>query len=326
MTVNLEKLPMGATGYFTHPDCRLHEMGAGHPECPQRLDAIEDRLLITGLDQALTRKEAAPASITDIELAHGHMYVASLRGLSDALTEEVQAGGPNHSALDPDTSMNVHTWQAALRSAGAALEATDAVLAGELENAFCATRPPGHHACHDKAMGFCFFNNVAIAAKYAVERHGLQRVAIVDFDVHHGNGTEDIVAGDDRILMVSFYQHPFYPEGGALKHDANLVNLPVPAYTKGMDIRELIDMIWMPRLEAHRPELIFISAGFDAHREDDMGQLGLVEQDYVWITQRIKDVADKYAHGKIVSCLEGGYNLSALARSVEAHIRVLANV
>jgi acetoin utilization deacetylase AcuC-like enzyme len=317
---------MGATGYFTHSDCRLHEMGAGHPECPQRLDAIEDRLLITGLDHALTRKEAAPASLADIELAHGRMYVASLRGLSDALIEDMQAGGPSYSALDPDTSINAHTWKAALRSAGAALEATDAVLAGELENAFCATRPPGHHACHDKAMGFCFFNNVAIAAKYALERHGLQRVAIVDFDVHHGNGTEDIVAGDDRILMVSFYQHPFYPEGGALKHDRNLVNLPVPAYTKGMDIRELIDMIWMPRLEEHQPELIFISAGFDAHREDDMGQLGLVEQDYVWITQRIKDVAAKYAKGRIVSCLEGGYNLSALSRSVEAHLRVLADV
>jgi acetoin utilization deacetylase AcuC-like enzyme len=254
------------------------------------------------------------------------MYVASLRGLSEALIEDMQAGGPSHTALDPDTTMNVHTWQAALRSAGAALDATDAVMAGELENAFCAIRPPGHHACRDKAMGFCFFNNVAIAAKYALERHGLQRVAIVDFDVHHGNGTEDIVAGDDRILMVSFYQHPFYPEGGARKHDANLVNLPVPAYTKGMDIRELIDTMWMPRLEAHRPELIFISAGFDAHREDDLGQLGLVEQDYVWMTQRIKDVAQKHAHGRIVSCLEGGYNLSALSRSVEAHLRVLANV
>jgi acetoin utilization deacetylase AcuC-like enzyme len=317
---------MGATGYFTHSDCRLHEMGPGHPECPQRLDAIEDRLLITGLDQALQRREAAPASLSDIELAHDRMYVASLRGLTDALAEDMQAGGPTHSALDPDTSMNVYTWMAALRSTGAALEATDAVMGGELENAFCAVRPPGHHACHDKAMGFCFFNHVAIAAKYALERHGLKRVAIVDFDVHHGNGTEDIVAGDDRILMVSFFQHPFYPEGGAQKTDANLVNLPVPAYTKGMDIREMIDMMWMPRLEAHQPEMIFISAGFDAHREDDLGQLGLVEQDYVWITQRIKDLAHKYAKGRIVSCLEGGYNLSALSRSVEAHLRVLADV
>jgi acetoin utilization deacetylase AcuC-like enzyme len=317
---------MGATGYFTHSDCRLHEMGPGHPECPQRLDAIEDRLLFTGLDQALDRREAAPASLSDIELAHDRMYVASLRGLTDALAEDMQAGGPTHSALDPDTSMNVHTWKAALRSTGAALEATDAVIAGDLENAFCAVRPPGHHACHDKAMGFCFFNHVAIAAKYALERHGLKRVAIVDFDVHHGNGTEDIVAGDDRILMVSFFQHPFYPEGGAQKTDANLVNLPVPAYTKGMDIREMIDMMWMPRLEQHQPEMIFISAGFDAHREDDLGQLGLVEQDYVWITQRIKDLAQKYAKGRIVSCLEGGYNLSALSRSVEAHLRVLADV
>ncbi|MCX7262060.1 MAG: histone deacetylase family protein [Burkholderiales bacterium] len=317
---------MGATGYFTHSDCRLHEMGAGHPECPQRLDAIEDRLLITGLDHALERREPSPASLADIELAHDRMYVASLRGLSEALIEDMKAGGPSHTALDPDTTMNVHTWHAALRSVGAALDATDAVMAGELENAFCAIRPPGHHACRDKAMGFCFFNNVAIAAKYALERHGLKRVAIVDFDVHHGNGTEDIVAGDDRILMVSFFQHPFYPEGGVRKHDANLLNLPVPAYTKGMDIRELIEMMWIPRLEAHQPELFFISAGFDAHREDDLGQLGLVEQDYAWMTQRIKEIAQKYAHGRIVSCLEGGYNLSALSRSVEAHLRVLANV
>ena len=317
---------MGATGYFTHPDCLKHEMGPGHPECPERLSAIEDRLLISGVDMALTRREAAPAALADIELAHGRMHVAALRGLTDVLREDMAAGGPAHTPLDPDTLINIHTWDAALRSAGAAIEATDAVIEGELENAFCAIRPPGHHACRDKAMGFCFFNNVAIAAKHAVERHGLKRVAIVDFDVHHGNGTEDIVAGDDRILMVSFFQHPFYPEGGSQSNAANLVNVPVPAYTKGMDIRELIEVMWIPRLEAFQPELILISAGFDAHREDDMGQLGLVEQDYTWITMRMKDIAKRYAKGRIGSCLEGGYNLSSLARSVEAHLRALADV
>jgi acetoin utilization deacetylase AcuC-like enzyme len=317
---------MNKTGYFSHGDCRKHEMGAGHPECPERLDAIEDRLLASGLGDVLDRREAAPASLADIELAHDRMFVASLRGLSETLREELAAGGPTHAQIDPDTSINVFTWDAALRGAGLALAATDAVIAGELENAFCAVRPPGHHARHDQAMGFCFLNNVAIAARYALERHGLKRVAIVDFDVHHGNGTEDIVAGDDRILMVSFYQHPFYPYDGARSDAANLVNLPVPAYTKGAAIRELVEAAWIPRLEAHRPEMIFISAGFDAHREDDLGQLGLVEQDFAWITDRIKDVARRHAGKRIVSCLEGGYNLSALGRSVEAHLRVLADV
>ena len=314
-----------ATGYFTHKDCWRHEMGNGHPECSQRLDAIEDRLLITGLDQALERREATPASMADMELAHGRMHLASLRGLSDGLRDEIAAGGPSHAQVDPDTAINIHSWDAILMAAGAAIDATDAIMAGEMVNAFCAVRPPGHHATRNQAMGFCFVNNVAVAAKYALERHGLKRVAIIDFDVHHGNGTEDIVAGDDRILMCSFYQHPYYP---AWDHATapNLVNLPVPAYTKGMDIRELIDMMWMPRLDAHKPQMIFISAGFDAHREDDMGQLGLVEQDYTWITQRIKEVAQRHAQGRIVSCLEGGYDLSSLARSVEAHIRVLADV
>lgn len=314
------------TGYFTHRDCWKHEMGAGHPECPQRLDAIEDRLLISGVGLALDRREAPRASLADIELGHSRMHVAALRGLSDVLKEEIQAGGPSHAQIDPDTSINVNTWDAALRAVGAALAATDAVLAGELENAFCAVRPPGHHACRDKAMGFCFFNNVAIAAKYALERHGLKRVAIVDFDVHHGNGTEDIVAGDQRILMVSFFQHPFYPMDWTHTGAGNLVNLPVPAYTKGMEIRELIESAWIPRLESFAPEMIFISAGFDAHREDDLGQMRLHEQDYAWITDRIKDVARRHARGRIVSCLEGGYSLSALGRSVEAHIRVLADV
>ena len=314
------------TGYFTHGDCWKHEMGPGHPECPERLDAIEDRILISGLDVALDRREAPLASLADIELAHDRLHVAALRGLSDVLRDEIEAGGPTHAQIDPDTSINVSTWDAALRSAGAALAATDAVIAGEMQTAFCSVRPPGHHACRDKAMGFCFFNNVAVAAKYALERHGLRRAAIVDFDVHHGNGTESIVAGDQRILMVSFYQHPFYPADWVHSSASNLVNLPVPAYTKGMDIRELIESAWIPRLEAFEPEMIFISAGFDAHREDDMGQMGLVEQDYAWITHRIKDVARRHAKGRIVSCLEGGYALSALGRSVEAHIRVLADV
>lgn len=317
---------MNATAYFTHKDCWKHEMGAGHPECPERLDAIEDRLLLSGVGDALDRREAPVASLGDLELAHGRMLVAALRGLSGQLADDIKAGGPAYAQIDPDTSLNVHTWNAALRAAGAALAATDAVLAGDVENAFCAVRPPGHHACRDKAMGFCFFNNIAVAAKYALERHGLKRVAIVDFDVHHGNGTEDIIEGDERILMVSFFQHPFYPYTGADTQAGNMVNLPVPAYTKGMEVRELIEMMWIPRLEAFRPEMIFISAGFDAHRDDDLGQMALTEQDYAWITQRIKDVAKRHAKGRIVSSLEGGYNLDALARSVEAHIRVLADL
>ena len=317
---------MKTTGYFTHTDCWKHEMGPGHPECPERLDAIEAQLQTSGVADALQHREAPQAAIGDIELAHDRMLVAAIRGLSEQLADDVLAGGPSHVQIDPDTSMNVHTFNAALRAAGAAIAATDAVMAGEMENAFCAVRPPGHHAERSKAMGFCFFNNIAIAAKYALERHGLKRVAIVDFDVHHGNGTEDIVRGDNRILMVSFFQHPLFPFSGADTHEPNMVNLPVPAHTKGMDVRELIDMMWIPRLEAFKPEMIFISAGFDAHRDDDLGQMNLNEQDYAWITERIKNVAKRHAKGRIVSALEGGYSHGALGRSVEAHIRVLADL
>jgi acetoin utilization deacetylase AcuC-like enzyme len=301
-------------------------MGTGHPECPDRLSAIQDRLLISGVDLALTPLQAPEAALAEIELAHDRLYIAAFRGTSDRLQDDLQAGGPAYSHLDADTAMNSHTWKAALHAAGAAVAATDAVIAGELENAFCAVRPPGHHATRKQAMGFCFFNNVAIAAKYALERHGLKRVAVVDFDVHHGNGTEDILAGDDRVLMVSFFQHPFYPHSGTENPAANMVNIPVPAYTKGMDVRELIETYWVPRLEEFKPEMIFISAGFDAHREDDMGQMGLTEQDYSWITHRVRQIALRHAQGRIVSCLEGGYDLSALGRSVEAHLRVLADV
>jgi acetoin utilization deacetylase AcuC-like enzyme len=317
---------MGKTGYYTHPVFQKHDMGEGHPECPQRLAAISDRLLANGVMDAVEERQAPLASPHDIELAHSRMHVAALRGLHDQLVEEAAIGGPGLSHLDPDTAMNAFTWQAAMTSAGAAIAATEAVLSGELENAFCAVRPPGHHACRNQAMGFCFINNIALAAKYAIDRHGIKRVAIVDFDVHHGNGTEDIVAGDERIIMLGFFQHPFYPNSGATPLAGNIFNTPMPAYTRGDSVRTLVEDHWVPKLEEFKPEIIFISAGFDAHRLDDMGQMGLVEQDYAYITGRLKDCAKRHAKGRIVSCLEGGYHLQALARSVEAHVRVLADI
>ena len=317
---------MGKTGYFIHRDFWKHEMGRGHPECPERLDAIEDRLLATGVADALERCEVPLATLPQITRAHSVAHVEHLEELSQRLVADAPAGGPEHAPIDPDTSLNKFTVLAARRAAGAAIAATDAVMSGELENAFCAVRPPGHHACRDNAMGFCFLNNVAIAARHAIEVHGLKRVAIVDFDVHHGNGTENILSDDPRVLMVGIFQHPFYPYSGTEHPAANMLNLPVPAYTKGMDVRELIEMMWMPRLEEFQPEMIFISAGFDAHREDDLGQLGLNENDFAWITGRVRDIAKRYSKGRIVSMLEGGYSLDALARSVEAHVRVLADL
>jgi acetoin utilization deacetylase AcuC-like enzyme len=314
------------TGYFTHRDCRKHEMGAGHPECPARLDAIDDRLLLTGVLDALDQRSAPLAEEASLLRAHTPGHWERLQALDAWLAREIAAGGPAHAQVDPDTSINTHSLQAALRAAGAAVAATDAVIGGELQNAFCAVRPPGHHAERDRAMGFCLLNNVAIAARHALDHHGLRRVAVIDFDVHHGNGTEDIFAGDERVLMASFFQHPFYPHSGTLDPAPNMLNLPVAAYTRGPEIRELIEMHWLPRLESFRPEMIFVSAGFDAHREDDLGQLGLVEQDFAWITARIKDVARRFSGGRVVSCLEGGYHLDALACSVEAHLRVLADL
>ena len=296
-------------------------MGEGHPECPQRLDAIADHLLGSGLDVALLQHEAPLATLEQLARAHASGYVAQV---SDLMQQVQHSGRPR--AIDPDTQVCAGTLQAALRAAGAAVAATDEVLSGRCANAFCAVRPPGHHATRDQAMGFCFFNNVAVAARHALDVHGLQRVAIVDFDVHHGNGTEDIIAGDERVLMASFFQHPLYPYSGGVPKGENMVNVPVPPYTRGAAVRELIESMWMPRLEAFRPQMLFVSAGFDAHRDDELGQLGLVEADYQWITERIKGVADRHAEGRIVSCLEGGYHLDALARSVAVHLRVLAGL
>jgi acetoin utilization deacetylase AcuC-like enzyme len=309
------------TAYYSHPDCRGHDMGRDHPECPQRLAAIDDYLLASGLDVAIERHEAPLVDLDDVGRAHARGYVNELADLLG----RVQADGKMR-ALDPDTVASAGTWAAVQRAAGAAVAATDAVIDGRAENAFCAVRPPGHHATRGAAMGFCFFNNVAIAARHALDVRGLERVAIIDFDVHHGNGTEDIIAGDERVLMASIFQDRLYPFSGGVPKGTNMVNLPIPAYTRGAEIRELIEENWMPRLEAFRPQMIFVSAGFDAHREDDLGQLGLVEADYEWMMLRIKGGAERHAQGRIVSCLEGGYNLGALARSVAAHLRVLAGI
>jgi len=306
------------TAFYSHTDCRGHDMGAGHPECPDRLDAIEDHLIASGLGAALERREAPVVAMSDLGLAHESRYVSELR---DVLERVAMAGVPR--AIDPDTVAAPGTLGAVMRAAGAAVAATDAVIDGTFSNAFCSVRPPGHHATRDQAMGFCFFNNVAVAARHALDVRGLERVAIVDFDVHHGNGTEDIIAGDERVLMASFFQHPLYPYSGAVPMGTNMINVPVPPYTRGPAIRALIEDHWMARLDDFRPQMVFVSAGFDAHRDDELGQLGLVEADYAWITTRIKDIAVRHAQGRIVSCLEGGYNLEALARSVAAHLRVL---
>jgi len=308
------------TAIYSHPDCKRHEMGQWHPECPARLQAIEDQLIASRIDAFLEHRDAPQAEISQILRVHTEAAIARIR-------ENVQSlgGEGGYYPIDADTILNPHSWNAALRAAGAAVAATDAVIAGEIDNAFCAIRPPGHHARPTEAMGFCLFGNVAIAARHALEAHGLQRVAIVDFDVHHGNGTEEAFLGESRVLMVSFFQHPFYPYT-ELRNDPNMVNVPMPAYTQGDEVRRVVTEKWLPALHAHKPEMIFISAGFDAHREDDLGQMGLVEADYAWITQQIVAVAKEHAQGRIVSCLEGGYNLSALGRSVAAHVKVLAEI
>jgi len=303
--------------YITHPDCRLHDMGAHHPECPARLGAIEDQLVASSLSNFLTHVEAPLATRAQLERVHAPAYITMLER---AVPERGLV------ALDPDTAMNPHSLKAALRAAGAAVLATDQVMRGEAQAAFCSVRPPGHHAERARAMGFCLYNNVAVAAAHALESHGLKRVAVVDFDVHHGNGTEEIFRDDPRVMMVSTFQHPFYPYSGVEGRSERMVNIPLAAFSGGAEFRAAVERYWLPALLAFKPEMLFVSAGFDAHREDDMAMLKLVEADYAWVTQQIKEVARRSAAGRIVSVLEGGYALSALGRSVATHIKVLGDL
>lgn len=308
---------MSSTAFISHRDCSLHDVGAYHPESPTRLSAISDHLIAQGLDPYFTFYDAPLATFEQLMRVHPASHLERVKRASPAL-------GIAH--LDPDTAMNPHTWRAALRAAGAGVMAVDLVMAGEVRNAFCAVRPPGHHAERANAMGFCFFNNIAVAARHALVAHGLKRVAIVDFDVHHGNGTEDCFSDDPQVLMVGMFQHPFYPYSGTDKPADNMLNVPLPSGTTGDEFRQVVADLWLPRLRAFEPQMILVSAGFDAHSEDDLGSMRLSEKDFAWVTEQLLLVADASARGRIVSMLEGGYVLSALARSVAAHLKALAGI
>jgi len=306
-----------AIAFVTHSDCLKHEMGAHHPERPERLSAIEDQLIASGMAQLVARHEAPLATDEQLARVHPLEYVQAIR-----------QAAPKHGTvhLDPDTAMNPHTLDAALRAAGAGVLAVDLVLKNKVQTAFCSVRPPGHHACRTRPMGFCIFNNVAVAARHAVHAHGIERVAVIDFDVHHGNGTEDIFEGDPHVLMASTFQHPFYPYSGTEDPAANMVNVPLAAGAGSREFREAVTEAWIPALEEFRPQLVLFSAGFDAHAEDDMAMLRFADSDYAWVTAQVKVLADRHAGGRMVSLLEGGYSLSALGRSAVQHIKVLAGL
>jgi len=299
--------------FISHHECQGHRMGAHHPETPERLHAIQDRLIASGMEMLVTHYDAPVASVEQLTRVHDPDYV---RMIFDAApkTDDVLTW------VDGDTAMCQGTLPAALRAAGAATLGVDLVMGDQHHAAFCAIRPPGHHAERHRAMGFCFFNNVAVGAAHAMAEHGVRRIAIIDFDVHHGNGTEDIFQGDERVLFCSSFQHPYYPGTGADSQAPNVVNLPLPRLTDGTAFRTAVQQHWLPRIDAFAPELIMISAGFDGHAEDDMAHFNLREADYAWITRELHDLAVRHAGERIVSCLEGGYSLSALGRCVSTHI------
>ncbi|HEY3078049.1 MAG TPA: histone deacetylase family protein [Burkholderiales bacterium] len=305
------------TALVTHADCLRHDMGAHHPEQPARLSAIDDQLIASGIEQHLQRYEAPLATDEQLSRVHPRDYVRAIR-------EIAPSEGTVH--LDPDTAMNRWTLQAALRAAGAGVMATDLVLQEKVKSAFCPVRPPGHHACRARAMGFCIFNNVAVAARHALQAHGIERIAIIDFDVHHGNGTEDVFENDEHVLMASIFQHPFYPYSGTEDPAPNMYNVPLAAGAGSKELRRAVTGTWLPALEEFRPQVVFFSAGFDAHVEDDMAMLRFTDGDYGWVTEQVKQVADRHADGRMVSLLEGGYALGALGRSAVQHIRVLAGL
>src|SRR5215469_3895219 len=300
---------------FTHPACLDHDPGRHHPESPARLRAVLDALADPEFAR-LDRREAPEAALEDLLRVHSRPHV-------ERLLRAVPKSG--HVGIDADTILSPASGAAALRAAGAVVAAVDAVVAKEVDNAFCAVRPPGHHAEPGRAMGFCLFNNVAIGALRARDVHGLARVAVVDFDVHHGNGTQAAFESDDTLFYASTHQYPLYPGTGAASETGvgNIVNVPLRPMAGSSQFRFGVSERILPALDAFRPELVLISAGFDAHKRDPLAQLMLDAADYTWITEKLIEIAHRHANGRLVATLEGGYDLSALAASAAAHIRVL---
>jgi acetoin utilization deacetylase AcuC-like enzyme len=304
------------TGLFTHSACLYHELPLGHPESPDRLRAVLHAL---GPIEALSRHEARRATVDEISRVHKRAYV-------EAILKAIPKEG--FLRIDADTGVSPGSGEAALRAAGALVDAVDHVARGELKNAFCAVRPPGHHAEPARAMGFCLFNNIAVGALHAREAHGHRRIAVVDFDVHHGNGTQAMFERDADLFFASTHQSPLYPGTGDEDERGvagNILNAPLPPRAGSAEFRTVMSETVLPAVEKFAPDFIFISAGFDAHQLDPLANLRLTEEDYGWVTGEVCKIAEKHCDGRVVSTLEGGYNLEALAESAKAHVRALMN-
>ena len=303
-----------AMAYISHVDCLKHDMGAHHPEQPARLLAIETALEQAGLLKRMQRFNAQKVTPAQLARVHTPAYIAHIFK-SAPKTGLVQ--------LDADTAMNPDSLEATLRASGAAIQGVDLVMQNAAKQVFCNTRPPGHHAGPANAAGFCIFNHVAVAAAHAMAQYGVARVAIIDFDVHHGDGTEAIFGDDARVMLCSSFRHPYYPHKGADSGNDHMLNAPLAAGSDGKVLREVFNLKWLPALTNFKPQLILFSAGFDAHAEDNMGGLAWQDEDYAWITQQVKTIANQHAQGRMVSVLEGGYALDALGRSAVAHVNAM---
>jgi len=303
------------TLFITHPDCLKHDMGRGHPESPVRLSAILKEIESLGLNKLLDHWNAPLASEQELLRVHTSQYLEALL--------EIKVGEDERYALDADTSLNRYSLAAARYASGAVVLAVDQVMRAAADNAFCAVRPPGHHALPHRAMGFCIFNSVAVGAAHALEAWGLERIAICDFDVHYGNGTADMFAKDERVLMCQTFQHPFYPYQGGDTYNLHMINVGLKSGSGSLKFQESIEQHWVPALNAFKPQMILISAGFDAHHDDPLGGLDLLETDYAFATRLLMEVAQTHAQGRVISALEGGYDPGALGRSVAAHLKEL---